>query len=81
MNKEQLLSGILERDQETGRRFYDLSEVYSAEKILLAAAAVGVTYYGPNLAQIYRERERLLREEAEKETGQQRSYTASQQDP
>ena len=96
MNKDQLLSGILESDhggamrgilknsgkeqtfhgesvarehgKDTGRRFYDLSEVYTAEKILRAAVAVGVTYIGPNLAQINRERERLLREQAEKET-------------
>ena len=100
MNKDQLLSGILERDhvgamrgvikdsgkeqtfhgesvarehgKDTSRRFYDLSEVYTAEKILRAAAAVGVTYNGPNLAQINRERERLLREQAEKENEEMR---------
>ncbi len=62
VNTDQFLSGILESDQDTGHRFYDLSEVYSTEKILHADDAVGVTYYGPNLAQINRERERLLRE-------------------
>jgi len=38
-----------------------------AEKYLRAAAAAGIIYHGPNLAQIRSERERLLREQAEKE--------------
>jgi len=38
-----------------------------AEKLLRAATAAGVTYNGPTPAQISRERERLLREQAEKE--------------
>jgi hypothetical protein len=38
-----------------------------AEKLLRAATAAGVTYNGPTPAQISRERERLLREQAETE--------------
>jgi hypothetical protein len=68
--KEQTFHGervAREHGKDTGRRFYDLMEADIAEKTLLAAAVAGVNYYGPNIAQISRERERLLREQAEKE--------------
>ncbi len=56
-----------EHGKDTGRRFFDLIEVDIAEKTLRAAAVAGINYYGPNLAKISRERERLLMEQAEKE--------------
>ena len=56
-----------EHANNTGHRFFDLLEVDIAGKSLRAAAVAGVITYGPNLAQLRSERERLLREQAEKE--------------
>ncbi len=53
--------------KDIGRRFFDLIKVDIAEKSLRTAIVVGINYYGPNLANISRERERLLMEQAEKE--------------
>ncbi len=94
-NKDQLLSGILERGhggvmcgilknsgkeqtfhgesvarehgKDRGRRFFDLIEVDIAEKSLRVTITVGINFYGPNLVNISRERERLLMEQVEKE--------------
>ena len=56
-----------EHANNAGRRFFDLIEVDIAEKSLRACATAGIKRYGPDLAHIRRERERLLREQAEKE--------------
>jgi hypothetical protein len=68
--KEQIFhdeSVACERANNTGRRFFDLIEVDIAEKSLRACAALGIKRYGPDLAHIRSERERLLREQAEME--------------
>jgi hypothetical protein len=68
--KEQTFHGesvAREHGKDIGRTFFDLIEVDIAEKTLRAAVVVGINYYGPNLANISRERERLLMEQAEKE--------------
>ena len=56
-----------EHANNAGRRFFDLIEVDIAERSLRACAALGIKRYGPDLAHIRSERERLLREQAEKE--------------
>jgi hypothetical protein len=56
-----------EHANNAGRRFFDLIEVDIAEKSLRACDAAGIKRYGPDLAHIRSERERLLREQAEKE--------------
>ena len=56
-----------EHSNNTGRRFFDLIEVDIAERSLRACAALGIKRYGPDLAHIRSERERLLREQAEME--------------
>ena len=56
-----------EHANNAGRRFFDLIEVDIAEKSLRACAALGIKRYGPDLAHIRSERERLLREQAENE--------------
>ena len=48
-------------------RFFDLIEVDIAERSLRVCAAAGIKRYGPDLAHIRSERERLLREQAENE--------------
>ncbi len=68
--KEQTFHGesvAREHGKVVGRRFFDLIEVDIAEKSLRAAIVVGINYNGPNLANISREHERLLMEQAEKE--------------
>ena len=68
--KEQTFYGesvAREHANNAGRRFFDLIEVDIAEKSLRACTAAGIKTYGPNLAQLRSERERLLREQTEKE--------------
>ena len=88
--KDQLLSGILERDHVgamrgiiknsgkeltfngesvarehtnyAGRRFFDLIEVDIVEESFRASTTAGIIRYGPDLAHLKSERERLLRE-------------------
>ena len=56
-----------EHANNTGHRFFDLLEVDITVKVLRAATVSGVRTYGPNLAQLRRECERLLRKQTEKE--------------
>ena len=68
--KEQIFhdeSVACERANNTGRRFFDLIEVDIAERSLRVCTAAGIKRYGPDLAHIRSERERLLREQAENE--------------
>ena len=60
-------SVALEHANNAGRRFFDLIEADIAERSLRACAALGMKRYGPDLAHLKSERERLLREQAGKE--------------
>ena len=50
-----------------GHRFFDLLEVDISEKSFRTATTAGIIRYGPDLAHIRSECERLLREQTEKE--------------
>ena len=56
-----------EHTNNAGRRFFDLIEMDIAEKFLRETTASRIIRYGPDLAHIRTERERLLREQTEKE--------------
>ena len=61
--KEQTFYGesvAREHANNAGRRFFDLLEVDIAEKSLRACTAAGIKRYGPDLAHIRSERERIL---------------------